>query len=208
MKRLIGLALVAATALAHGQGNNAIPGAPTSAAKKDLVQRLLTIQQPALENMTRELMERPARQMMGAAEEALETRVAPEKRQDAVKKIQDLLNKYRDETTPLVRERTTRIAQSTLGPVFEEKYSEDELKQLVTMLESPVYKKFQQSLPELTNTYAQGAVKDLQPVVEPKLKALEQGVAAALGVNAAGAAAPKAAPKAAAPAASKPPAKK
>lgn len=207
MKRLIGLALVAATTLTYAQ-NTAIPGAPTSATKKDLVQRLLTIQQPALENMTRDLIERPARQMMGAAEEALETRVAPEKRQDAVKKIQDLLNKYRDETTPLVRDRAAKIGQTTLGPVFEEKYTEDELKQLVTMLESPVYKKFQQSLPELTNTYAQGAVKDLQSVVEPKLKALEQGVAAALGVNAqAGAPAPKAAPKAGG-AASKPAAKK
>lgn len=205
MKRLIGLALVAASTVTHAQ-TTAIPGAPASAGKKELVQRMLTIQQPGLENLTRDVIERPARQMMGAAEEALETRVAPEKRQDVVKKIQELLNKYRDETTPLVRERTAKIGQATLAPVFEEKYTEDELKQLVAALESPVYKKFQQSLPEMSNAYMQGVVKELQPIVEPKLKTLEQGVGQALGVTApaAGATAPKAAAKAAAPAASKP----
>lgn len=211
MKRLIGLALVAATSLVQAQ-NTAIPGAPTSAAKKELINRLLAIQQPALESMTRDLIERPARQMMGAAEEALEVRVAPEKRPEAVKKIQDLLNKYRDETTPLIKDRATKIGQQSLGAVFEEKYTEDELKQLLASLEAPAYKKFQQSLPELTNTYAQAVVKDLEPIVQPKVKTLEQGVAAALGVPPPGtapAAAPaKPAAKPAAPAASKAPAKK
>jgi hypothetical protein len=205
MKRLIGLALVAATTLSHAQ---AIPGAPASAAKKELVQRLLAIQQPALESMTRDLIERPARQMMGAAEEALETRVAPEKRQDAVKKIQELLTKYRDETTPLIKDRAAKIGQASLGPLFEEKYTEDELKQLLAALESPAYKKFQQSLPELTNTYVQSVVKELEPAVQPKIKALEQGVASALGVPGAAATAPKAGAKPAAPAASRPAAKK
>ncbi|MET0332798.1 MAG: hypothetical protein ABW190_00890 [Rhizobacter sp.] len=204
MKRLIGLALVAATTFANAQ-STAIPGAPASAAKKELIQRLLVIQQPALESMTRDLIERPARQMMGAAEEALETRVAPEKRPEAVKKIQDLLAKYRDETTPIVKDRAAKIGQASLGPVFEEKYTEDELKQLLAALEAPAYKKFQQSLPELTNTYAQSVVKDLEPTVQPKIKALEQGVASALGVTAPAAAAPaKPGAKPAAPAASRP----
>lgn len=210
MKRLIGLALVAAATLAHAQ-NNAIPGAPASAAKKDLIQRLLVIQQPALESMTRDLIERPARQMMAAAEEALEVRVAPEKRPEAIKKIQELLNKYREETTPLIRERAAKIGQASLGPIFEEKYTEDELKQLLGALEAPAYKKFQQSLPELTNVYAQSVVKELESTVQPKLKTLEQGVATALGVPAPGSGAAAPGPRAAkpaAPAASKPPAKK
>jgi hypothetical protein len=209
-QRLIGLALVAATSLVQAQAT-AIPGAPTSAAKKEMITRLLAIQQPALESMTRDLIERPARQMMAAAEEALEVRVAPEKRPEAVKKIQDLLNKYREETTPLIKDRASRIGQSSLGPIFEEKYTEEELKQLLASLEAPAYKKFQASLNELTSAYAQAVVKDLEPTVQPKVKSLEQGVAAALGVTAQGAAAPgaaKPAPKAAAPAASKPAAKK
>ncbi|MCR5881455.1 hypothetical protein LRS03_00665 [Rhizobacter sp. J219] len=205
MKRLIGLALVAATTLAHAQ-NTAIPGAPASAAKKDMVQRLLVIQQPGLENMMRDLLERPARQMSADAEEILATRVAPEKRPEAVKKIQELLNKYRDETAPLIRERSAKIGQATLAPIFEEKYTEDELKQLLAALESPAYKKYQQSLPELANAYGQSVLKELEPVVQPKVAALQQGIGSALGATA-GAPAPSAAKpaaKPAAPAASKP----
>src|SRR5512139_3991017 len=151
-RRLLALALVAAASLANAQ-NNAIPGAPASAAKKDLIQRLLVLQQPALEGMTRELIERPARQIMGMAEETLDARVPPEKRPDAVKKIQDALNKYRDETTPIVKERAAKIGQSSLGPFLDEKYTEDELRQLLGALEAPAYKKFQQGWPELTNTF-------------------------------------------------------
>lgn len=203
MKRLIGLALVAAATVAHAQ-TTAIPGAPTSAAKKELIQRLLVVQQPALESMTRDLIERPARQMMGAAEEALEVRVAPEKRPEAIKKIQDLLTKYRDETTPLIRERAAKIGQVSLGPIFEEKYTEEELKQLLAALEAPAYKKFQQSLPELTSAYAQSAVKELESAVQPKIKTLEQGVASALGLSGSAATAGPKSAKPAAPAASKP----
>lgn len=208
MKRLIGMAaLLAATTLAHAQGsNNAIPGAPASAAKKELVQRLLAIQQPALEGIMRDQLERPARQMAADAEQVLASPQFPaDKRQEAIKKIQDLLNKYHEETSPLLKERPAKIGQSTLAPLYEEKYTEDELKQLVAMLESPVYKKFQQVQPELGAAYTQGLLKELEPVVQPKVSALQQGMGAALGLSGQTAApAPKPAAKPAAPAASRP----
>ncbi len=207
MNRLIAaIAIASATvtavpALAQTQ-TQPIPGAPASAAKKELAQRLLTLQQPALESMGRDLVDRPARQMMGAAEEALQARVPPEKREAVVKQIEEQLRKYRDESQVIAKDRAVKVGQSSLGPVFEEKFTEDELKQLVAALESPAYKKFQQALPELTNTYAQNLVKDLEPSIQPKLKALEDSVASALGVTTPQAGAPgtPAAPKAATPA--------
>jgi len=198
MKRLIALALVASATLAHAQNNasTAIPGAPTTAAKKELIQRLLTLQQPVLEAMTRDLIERPARQMMMAAEDALEARVAPDKRPDAVKKIQDALNKYRDETTPLIKERAFKIGQASLGPALEEKYTEDELRQLLGALEAPAYKKFQQGWPELTNTYSTSVVKELEAIVQPKVRELDQSIGSALGATGRAPAAAASAPKA------------
>jgi uncharacterized protein len=202
MKHLIGLALLAGASLAFAQ-NQAIPNAPASAAKKELVQRVVNIQQPALEGMARDMVERPARQMMDAAGQALQMRVPPEKREAAVKQIQEQLRKYGDESSALVRDRAAKIGQASLSPLLEEKFSEDELRQLLGALEAPAYKKFQQSLPDLTKAYAETLVKELEPVIEPKLKALEQSVALALGVPAQGAAQPKAAKPPAA-AASKP----
>lgn len=202
MKNLIALALLAGAGFAQAQ-NQAIPNAPASAAKKELVQRLLTLQQTALESMARDLVERPARQMMGAAEQALQTRVPPEKREAAAKQIQEHLRKYGEESSLLVRDRSAKIGEASLGPLFEEKFSEDELRQLLAALEAPAYKKFQQALPDLTKAYAQMLVKELEPVIEPKLKTLDQNVATALGVSGPAASQPKAA-KPAASAAAKP----
>ncbi|MEO8156126.1 MAG: hypothetical protein ABI605_23920 [Rhizobacter sp.] len=197
MKRLICLALITGASLAHAQGQ-AIPNAPATAAKKELIQRLLNLQQPALESMARDLVERPARQMMAAADQALQTRVPPEKREEVAKQIDQQLRKYADESGALVRDRAATVGQASLGPLFDEKFSEEELRQLLAALEAPAYKKFQQSLPDLTKAYAQTLVKDLEPAIEPKLKALEQSVGAALGV-------PKApGPQASAPKAAKP----
>jgi uncharacterized protein len=203
MKRLLCMTLLAGASLVQAQS---IPGAPASPAKKELVQRLLALQQPGLESMGRDLVERPARQMMGAAEQVLQTRIPPEKRDAITKQIQEQVRKYRDESGALVRDRAAKVGQSTLGPMFEEKFSEDELRQLLAALEAPAYKKFQQGLPEMTTAFAQTMVKELEPAIEPKLKALEQSVGTALGVPEQAASQPKGAKPAApaAPAASKP----
>ncbi|MGY4828339.1 hypothetical protein ACVNIS_07165 [Sphaerotilaceae bacterium SBD11-9] len=169
----------------------------------------MTLQQPGFENLGRDMVEQPARQMMGAAGQVLQTRIPPEKREAIAKQVQDQLRKYGDESTAIVREKTPKVSQASLAPMLEEKFSEDELRQLLAALEAPAFKKFQQIQPEMVNAFRQGLVKEIEPVIEPKLKALEQGVGAALGVPDPTASQPKGtAPKPAAPAASKPAAKK
>ena len=54
-----------------------------------------------------------------------------------------------------MRDRALKLAPSTIGAVLEEKFSEDELKQLVAWLESPVNKKYQQLGAEMQNAFAQ-----------------------------------------------------
>ncbi len=198
MKKTILLIAVLAAALSvqaqpAASGSSAIPGAP-SAAKKDLLQRLITLQQPALENMARNLAEQPARQMMGAAEQAME-RVAEDKREAVAKKIQAEAQKYAEEAGTLAKDRATKLGQSSLTPLFDEKFTEDELRQLLVALETPAYKKYQAELPELSNAFAKKLIDDLSPVLDPKLKALEQSVAKALGIPLSGEAAEKPAGK-------------
>ncbi|MBC7994744.1 MAG: hypothetical protein H7Z15_16050 [Rhizobacter sp.] len=202
VKSLLGVALLAGASLAGAQGQ-AIPGAPPSAAKKELVQRLLTLQQPSLENVGRDLAERPARQLAGEAEQALMTRVPADKREAAAKQIQELLRKYGEESLAVVRDRTSKINQANLAPMVDEKFTEEELRQLLASLESPVFKKYQQTQPAMVSAYAQTLVKELEAALTPKLQTLEQSVVAALGITPTAASQPKAAKPAAA-AASKP----
>lgn len=204
MKHLFAIALVTGVTCASSALAQPAASAPASTAKKEMVQRLLALQQTALDSTARGLVERPARQMMAAADNVMQTAVAPEKRAAATAQIQSLMRKYAEEALPVARERATKLGNATLAPLFEEKFSEDELRQLLAALDAPAYKKYQQALPELSNAFLQKLMAELEPLIEPKLKALEQDVGTALGVsNPAAAAAPKQAKPAAA-AASKP----
>jgi hypothetical protein len=197
IRYLLGALLLCAGSLAQAQGTS-------SPAKKELVQKLLALQQPGIEGAARNIVERPAAQMMQEAGRVLQTQVPADKREAIGKTIEADAKKYVDEAFPPVRDRALKLAPTTLGAALEEKFTEDELKQLIAWFESPVNKKFQQASGEMQSNFMQKLVAEARPVLEPKLQALEQKVRAALGVPAAGAPAEgAAAPKAAA----KPPAK-
>ncbi|MEP7302903.1 MAG: hypothetical protein ABI699_15430 [Caldimonas sp.] len=150
--------------------------------KKELAQKVLQIQQAEIESVARSIVERPAAQMMQEAGLAMQRQVAPDKREAMGKAIEAEVKKYIDEAFPLVRERAVRIAPSTIGATLEEKLSEDELKQLVAWLESPVYKKYQALGPDMRNGFIQKLLADARPVVDPKVQALDGRLRAIFGV--------------------------
>jgi hypothetical protein len=165
--------LLAASPLAMGQ----TPAAPaTSPAKKELVQKLMVLQQPGLEMAARTLVERPAAQLIQEAGRYLQQQVPAERREALGKAVDADVRKYVDESVPLVREKAIKLAPSTLGAAIEEKFTEEELKQLVAWFDSPVNKKFQQVTPEMQNSFMQKLVAESRPVIEPKLLALQQQV--------------------------------
>ena len=153
-----------------------------SAAKKELVQKILQIQQTEIEGVARNLIERPAAQMMQEAGLALQRQVAPDKREAMGRAIESEVKKYVDDAYPLVRERALRLAPSTIGAALEEKMTEDELKQLLAWLESPVNKKYQQIGPDARNAFIQKLLTDARPVVDPKVQALDERIRLIFGV--------------------------
>ena len=171
-------------------------------AKKELVAKVLLLQQPAIEQAAQALAERPALQMLQQAGMALQSQLPADKREAVAKEIQAEAKKYADEAVPLVRERAVKLAPSTVGALLEEKFNEDELKQLIAIIESPVNRKFLQLGGEMQNALIDKLVAETQAVVEPKVRALEQAIGKRLAQ-----AAPAAAPAAVAPKAAKAPAK-
>ncbi|MCX7249081.1 MAG: hypothetical protein NTX31_15655 [Burkholderiales bacterium] len=171
-------------------------------AKKELVAKVLLLQQPAIEQAAQALAERPALQMLQQAGMALQQQVPADKREAVAKEIQAEAKKYADEAVPLVRERAIKLAPSTIGALLEEKFSEDELKQLIAIIESPVNRKFLQLGGEMQNALIDKLVAETQGVVEPKVRALEQAIGKRLAQ-----AAPAAAPAAPAAKGGKAPAK-
>ena len=185
MSRLVTLARVGAAALAvaiaSGAAAQAQVSTTSSPAKKELVQKILLLQQSEIEQVARNIVERPAAQMMQEAGLAMQRQVPPDKREAMGKAIEAEVKKYVDEAYPLVRERAIRLAPSTLGAALEEKFSEDELKQLLAWIESPVNKKFQQLGPA-RNAFVQKVLSESIAAVDPKVGALDSRIRVILGV--------------------------
>ena len=116
------------------------------------------------------------------------------------REIEADLRKFFEETGPLVRDRAVKLGPGTIGPMLEDRFSEDELRQIVAMLESPLNRRFQQTFPEMQRALAEKLVAEMRGDIETRARALEQTVGKRLNPGA-----PAAAP---APAAAATPAKK
>lgn len=186
-KSLLSLALLLTAAGTQAQSpaapaTTAAPAA-SSAVKKDLAARIIKLQQPAVEGLARSLVEQPAADLMERAALALPQRVAPDKRESTARDIQADVKKFVDDTVPLVRERAIKLAPASAGALLEEKFTEDELRQVVAVLESPAFIKFQQIGPEMKNVLLEKLLADTRGTVEPKLKALERSISKRLGIE-------------------------
>lgn len=164
MKRWIAVALCSLAALAHAEG---------SQTKKELVARLLQLQQPGIEMMAKMVAERPVIQLMQQAGAALQ-QVPADKREATAKSLQADAQKYIDEAAPVVREHAVKMAPSTIGPALEEKFSESELKQLIAWHQSPLKKKYDQVGGEVQGAMMKKLVSEISPVLDSKLQALQK----------------------------------
>ena len=171
------VAVLAAGGVAQAQS------AVNSAAKNELVTKILQLQRPAIEGIATALAQQPAQQMMQGASVALQSRIAPDKREAVAKDIQADLKKYADEVVPLLREKAVKMAPTTIGTLLEEKFTEDELRQLIAIMESPVNKKFSQMNGELQKSLGEKLVAETRSIVEPKVKALDATIGKRLGMT-------------------------
>ena len=148
--------------------------------KKEVVQKILSSQQGALDDMSRNVAEQPARQLAMGARQILVQGVPEDKREATAKLVDAEIKKYLDGAVPAVRASAGKLSTSVLGPIYEEKFSEDELKQLQAMLESPVLKRYHSLLPEMSNALLEKVVADARPQVTPKLQTAEKNIRAIL----------------------------
>jgi len=167
------LALTPALAADAPAAKVAAAAAASSPAKKALIQKLLTLQQAGIEALARSLVEQPVGPMVQQVSMLIQTRVPPEKREALQKDLQGDLKNYMDAALPLVRDKAVAAAPLTIGAQLEQKFSEDELRQLVAWLDSPVARKYQFALPELQKALTDKLVADTRSTMEPRLRELD-----------------------------------
>ncbi len=182
------LALAMACTAGHVQAQTAAPAATASPAaaspaKKELAARVVALMKPAVETLGLQLAQQPALQIQQRAGAALQG-VAPERREVLGREIEADLRKYFDETGPLVRDRAVKLGPGTIGPMLEDRFSEDDLRQIITMLESPLNRRFQQTFPEMQRALVEKLVAEMRGDIETRARALEQTVGKRLNPSA------------------------
>ncbi len=185
-----------------------LAGSPAAFAqsKKELAARIVQLRQPAVERLARSIAGQPAQTAMSAAAQLMPF-VPADKREAVGKQVQADVKAFYDDAEARLKESGARNAAAVWGPMLEEKFTEDELKLVITWLESSAARKYEQIEPDMQAQLTRRMVEDTKPAVEPKLRALEQTLKKRFAPYAPAAAS---APAGAAPAASaaKPAAKK
>ena len=146
------------------------------ATKKEFAQKIVQAQQPAIEALARRMADEPAARMLQEVSRVVQTQVPADKREQVVKGIEASAQRYIDAAAPLLRERALKLAPSTFGTTLEEKFSQEELKQLLAWLESPLMRKYLAMGPVLQNSLVQKLVAEGRPLIEPKAQVLEQEI--------------------------------
>lgn len=150
--------------------------APSSPAKKELIQRVLKLQQGGIERLATAMTEEPAFLLAERASEIIAAQVPKDKQEAVAKEVQNELQKYLKDTVPVVRRSAQQLAPATIGSVLDSKFSEDELRQVVALLESPAYGKYQQLSTEMQQSLQTRLVSDTRATVEPRVQALEKAL--------------------------------
>lgn len=171
------------TPVALAQG--AAAPAASNPARKELAQKVVALQQPAVEGMARQLVEMPAAQLLQQAGAALQQRVPADKREAVGQEIQNDARRYVEEALPIVRDRAVKIAPDVLTPILESKLSEDELRQVIQVMQqmdSPAYRKYSALGPEMQRALTEKLVGETRTTIEPKVRAMQEATAKRLGI--------------------------
>jgi len=164
--------------------------------KAAMIKQFIELQRPGVESLARGLVEQSSAPIAQAGSQYLQTQVPAEKREAAAKAADVELKKYFDEAYPIVRDKAVQLAPSALAPIMEQNFSEEEMRQLLAWISSPLSKKYQEINPKLQTALTEKLVAETRATIEPKMVALDASVAKALGAPGAqgGANAGKAAP--------------
>ena len=168
--------------------------AASSAAKKELVAKILQAQKPGFEMTARRVVEQPAIQMLQQASQVIQQRLPAEKREPTFSELQADARKYVDDTFPQVRDQTIALSVSTVGPLLEQRMTESELRQVLAVYESAAFRKYQGLAGDMEKALMEQLAQQARPTVEANARALQQTMAKRLDAATGAASAPATVP--------------
>lgn len=148
--------------------------AATQPGKQELVNRVLQLWHP--ETIGDSMLQAPVADAVQQARVMLQGRAVPEKRDAAMKEIVADARQFLEDNKGVTHASAQKLVNTTVAPMLAERFTEEELRQIIAILESPVKKKFEALVPELQKKLGEGVAADTRPVIDPKLQELQQRI--------------------------------
>ncbi len=172
---------------AHAQVTPAVPAAtPVVAAtdnKQALAAKLVALQRgPEMERMAFQLTSGAVQPAIQRWAQKLETLPAA-KQEKARDQLNAELKAHGDGVRRLIEDQMAKSADSKLQSAYVERFSESEMTQLVTLFESPTFKKYQTMAPELGDLWIKDVIENSRAAVLEKDKAFDVKAASILGTD-------------------------
>lgn len=164
--------LMAVSLAAAAASAGAAPAVP--AEKQALVQRVLA--KMSMESVALQMLQKPIADAQAQARVVAQSRIPAEQRDAVLKDINAEAVKTFEQEAPLVRASARQAVDASVAPLLAQRFSEDELKQLAAILESPVLAKFEALAPELKKTVGQSVAKTNGPQVNAALTELQNKI--------------------------------
>ncbi len=176
IRSTIAVFFMAAVGIANAQAAQPAKSAqpPIPPAKQQLVQKIVELLH--VDGLGVTMLQDPVGKAIGQARVTLQARAPADRHEAAMRDIAMEAKKFMDEATPIVMGSAQKHIPSTVMPLLAERFTEDELRQIITMLESPVKHKFEALVPEMKKALGEKLAADTKPVIDPKMEELTQRI--------------------------------
>ena len=156
--------------------------AQTADAKIELATKVVALQQgPELDRLVQQLSGGATQELIASWGPKLEASVPKAKQQKASEDLNVELKKYSEDANKLIGKQVSKVSAETLVPAYAEKFTLEELKQLVAFFESPAIKKYQSTAPELGNIFVQKLIEASRTDVMARAKQFDDAAVKIVG---------------------------
>lgn len=184
----LGLSVSAPVAMAQTASSATPELAPAKVAsggdrKRELAMQVIELQQgPEMERLINDLARSAVGPSLQAGAAQLQ-RLPKERQAAATEQLNAAARKLGTQAEAEIRNKMKAAVAQSLLPAYTERFSEDELTQLIAFFSSPTIKKYQSVSPELGQALVKRLVELTQPTIKRQVQTFDAEAAKALGLQ-------------------------
>lgn len=156
--------------------------AQTADSKLEWATKAVALQQgPELDRLIGQLAESSSQELVENWGNKLRAQVSKAQFDTSVESLNAELKKYNDDVSKIIKNKVNKASTDSLIPAYMERFSQDELKQLVAYFESPVVKKYQAAAPALGNIFVNQLIMETRVDVTARAKKFDEAATKIVG---------------------------